>query len=94
MCVLSHVQLLATLWTVAHQAPLSIGFPRQEYWSGLSLPSSGIFPDQGSNLCLLHLQVDSLPLSYLGSPNKEERALNKLGLPGSGVGIKKIPFIP
>ena len=36
-----HVQLFATLWTVAHQAPLSMGFPRQEYWSGLLCPLSG-----------------------------------------------------
>ena len=62
-------------------------------WVAISF-SRGIFPTQGSNQGLLCWQADSLPLSYLGSPNKEERALNKLGLPGSGVGIKKIPFIP
>ena len=41
MCaqLLSHVQLFATPWIVAHQAPLSMGFPRQEYWSGLLFPS-------------------------------------------------------
>ena len=39
----------ATPWTVAHQAPLSVGFPREEYWSGLPFPSPGIFPTQGSN---------------------------------------------
>ena len=38
---LSHVQLLATPWTAAHQAPLSMGFARQEYWSGVPLPSPG-----------------------------------------------------
>ena len=37
----SHVQLCATLWTAAHQAPLSTGFSRQEYWSGLPFPSPG-----------------------------------------------------
>ena len=43
---LSHVRLFATLWTVDRQAPLSLGFPRQEYWSGLlSLPSLGNLPD-------------------------------------------------
>ena len=48
--VLSHfscVQLLATPWTVAHQAPLSMGFPRQEYWSGLPFPSPGDLPEPG-----------------------------------------------
>ena len=44
-----------TLWTVAHQAPLSMEFSRQEYWSGLPFPPPGIFPTQGSNPCLLHL---------------------------------------
>ena len=38
---LSHVQLFSTLWTVVHQAPLSMGFSRQEYWSGLPFPSPG-----------------------------------------------------
>ena len=38
---------LATLWTIALQAPLSMGFPRQEYWSGLPFPSPGDLPDPG-----------------------------------------------
>ena len=42
---LSRVQLFATLWTVAHQAPLSMGFSRQQYWSGLPFPSPGDLPD-------------------------------------------------
>ena len=50
----SRVRLSATLWTVACLAPLSMGFSRQEYWSGLPCPPPGAFPDQGSNLCLLH----------------------------------------
>ena len=41
----SRVQLFATLWTVARQASLSVGFPRQEYWSGLPFPSPGDHPD-------------------------------------------------
>ena len=45
--VLSRVQLSATPWTVAHQAPLSMGFPRQEYWSGLPFPSPGDLPNPG-----------------------------------------------
>ena len=43
--VLSRVRLFATLWTVAHQAPLSMGFPKQEYWSGLPFPSPGDLPN-------------------------------------------------
>ena len=45
--VLRHVWLFATPWTVAHQAPLSVGLSRQEYWSGLSLPSPGDLLDPG-----------------------------------------------
>ena len=50
MCVLSHfnhVRLSVTPWTVAHQVPLSMGFCRQEYWSGLPCPSPGDLPDPG-----------------------------------------------
>ena len=43
----SHIRLLATPWTIAYQASLSMGFPRQEYWSGLPLPSPGDLPDPG-----------------------------------------------
>ena len=44
----SRVQLFATLWTVARQAPLSMGFSRQEYWSGLPCPPPGDLPDLGT----------------------------------------------
>ena len=44
---LSRIRLFATLWTVARQAPLSMGFPRQEYWRGLPCPSPGDLPDSG-----------------------------------------------
>ena len=44
---LSHVQLFVTPWTVAYQAPLSMGFSIQEYWSGLPFPSPGDLPDPG-----------------------------------------------
>ena len=47
MCVLSPVQLFVTSWTVARQAPLSMEFSRQEYWSGLPFPSSVALPDPG-----------------------------------------------
>ena len=59
------VQLFATLGTVAQQAPLSMGFSRQEYWNGCHVLLQGIFPTKGSNLCLLHVlhwQAGSLPL--------------------------------
>ena len=45
--LLSHVRLFATPWTVAHQAPLSMGFSRQEYWSGLPCPPLGALPHPG-----------------------------------------------
>ena len=44
----SPIRLFATLWTVAHQALLSMGFPRQEYWSGLPCPPPGDLPDSGT----------------------------------------------
>ena len=47
LSLFSCVQLFATLWTVACQAPLSMGFSRQEYWSGLPCPPPGDLPDQG-----------------------------------------------
>ena len=48
-CVVTH-SLFATPWTVARQAPLSMGFPRQEYWSGLPFPSPGDLPSSGMEL--------------------------------------------
>ena len=59
--VLSRVPLLATPWTVAYQAPPSMGFSRQEYWSGLPLPSPGDLPDPGIEPGSLAWQVVSLP---------------------------------
>ena len=67
----SHIQLFLTLWTVARQAPLSMGFSRKEYWSELPCPNPGDFPDPGikpTSLMPPALQVDSLPLSYQGKP--------------------------
>ena len=75
VCVQSlyRVQLFVTLWTVAHQTPLSMGFSRQEYWSGLSLLSPEDLPAPGiQTTCLpslLHWQTESSPLSHLGSPS-------------------------
>ena len=70
-CVLSHisrVQLFVTLWTVAYQAPLSMGFSRQEYWSGLPFPSPGDLPDPGIEAMCPALQAGSLLLSHRESP--------------------------
>ena len=55
------VQLFATPLTVACQAPLSMGFSRQEYWSGLPFPSPGDLPDPGLEPGSPALQADSLP---------------------------------
>ena len=58
---LSQVQLFATLWTVACQAPLSMEFSRQEYWTGLLFPSPGDFSDPGIEPRSPALQAESLP---------------------------------
>ena len=65
---LSRVQLFVTPWTVAHQASLSMGFSRQEYWSGLPFPSPEDLPDPGIEPWSPALQADSLPLELYGSP--------------------------
>ena len=67
--VQSHVWLFATLWAVARQALLSMGFPRQEYWSGLPFPPpvTELFSTQGLNSHLQHWQMDSLPSSHQGN---------------------------
>ena len=56
----------ATPWTVAHQAPLSVELSRQEYWSGLPVPSSGELPNPGIEPASPTWQADSLLLSHLG----------------------------
>ena len=55
-------------WTVAHQAPLSMGFPRQQYWSGLPFPSPGQLSDPGIKPRSPALQADSLPSEPPGQP--------------------------
>ena len=56
---LSRVRLFAAPWTVAHQAPPSMGFSRREYWSGLPFPSPGDLPNPGIEPWSPVLQVDS-----------------------------------
>ena len=65
----SHVQLFEILWAVALQPPLSMGFSRQEYWTGSLCLPPGDIPNPGikpASLCFLHWQADSLPLSPKG----------------------------
>ena len=74
-CLLSHfsrVRLFTTLWTIVCQAPLSVEFSMQEYWSGLPCPAPGDLPNPGSvpmSPVVPPLQVDSLPLSHHRSPS-------------------------
>ena len=66
---ISHVQLFVTLWTVALQAPLSMGFSRQEHWSGLSCPLPGDLPNPGIEPRSPVLQPDSLLSEPPGMPH-------------------------
>ena len=68
VCVLSRVPLFLSPWTVAHQAPLPMGFPRQEYWSGLPSPPPGDLPDPEIEPESAALQAHSLLLSHRRSP--------------------------
>ena len=80
-CVLSchsHVQLLATQWTIALQAPLTMGFSKQEYWNGLPCPPPGDLPDPGIEPTSSVLQENSLLLSHQGSPDSPTKESSKL----------------
>ena len=71
VCMLSHfscVWLLTTIWTAASQAPLSMGFSRQEYWSGLPFPYPGHLSNLGIEPGSPALQTDILPSEPLGKP--------------------------
>ena len=71
VCLLSRfslVHLFATLWTVAHQVSLSMGFSRQEHWNGLPCPPPGNLPHPGIKPRSPALQVDSLPAELPGKP--------------------------
>ena len=69
LCPFSRVQHFSTPWTIAHQAPLSMGFFRQEYWNALPLPPPGDLPNPRIEPTCPVLLVDYLPLSHRGSPN-------------------------
>ena len=80
---LSLVQHFATIWTVAHQALLSMGFPRQEYWIGLPFPSPGDLPDPGikpESSVFPAFQPHSLPSESLGKPQLAVWSGNNLSL--------------
>ena len=82
VCMLNRVWLFVTPWTVAHQAPLSMGFSRQEHWSGLPCPPPGDLPNSGIEpclLCLLHWQAGSLPLAPPRKPLLFRMFLSKTG---------------
>ena len=85
VCVLSRfscVRLFVTLWTVSHQAPLSMGILQaRKYWSLLPCPPPGELPNPGdepASLCLLHWQAGSLPLAPPGRPSEKPRAMKIL----------------
>ena len=81
--------LSVTLWTIAHQAPLSVGFFRRECKSWLPFPSPEDLLTQGSNLHLLHWQADSLLLSHPRSPKRGTlRETNRRGRTG-----EMLPFV-
>ena len=83
----SHVRSFVIPRTIAHAAPLSMGFSRQEQWSGLQCPSPGDLPDLGIKSVAPALQANSLPLSHPGSPYAEFTMQNA-GLDESQAGIK------
>ena len=86
---LSYVQLFQTPWTVAHQDPLSIGFPRQEYWRVQPFPSSGDLPDSGTEPESLALQVDFKILSHLGRPKHFPACIYNLSIQSvSSLGVE------
>ena len=66
---LNRVRLFRTPWTVAYQAPPTMGFSRQESWSGLPLPSPGDLPDPGIKPGSPALQADALPFEPPGKPS-------------------------
>ena len=67
---LSRVRLFVTPWTVAYQAPLSMGFSRQEYWSGLPFPSPGHLPNPGIKPGSPTLEADTLTSEPPGKPKQ------------------------
>ena len=73
---LSHVRLFVIPWTVVYQAPQSMEFSRQEYWSGLPFPSAGDLPDPGTEPGYPALQADTLLSEPPGKPRPEGSKIN------------------
>ena len=76
--LLSRVRLFVTPWTIAYQAPPSMGFSRQECWSGLSFPSPGDLPDPGIEPGSPALQADALLSEPPGKPPFSKNNLGEL----------------
>ena len=94
-----HVQLFVTLWTIAHLAPLSMGFSRQEYQSGLPCPLPGDLPDPGiepGSLMSPALAGGILPLEHLGSPSSAIHCCIKTtpALPQTVIASTGLPTCP
>ena len=95
--MLSRVWFFVTSWTVAHQAPLSMGFSSKNTGIACHFLLQGISPTQGSNPCHLHWQVNSLPLNHLGSPpwgdrfNQSHSYMERFPQNPEKWGIKGIP---
>ena len=68
MCLVSQSRLTVSPWTIAHQAPLSMVFSRQEYWSGLPCPLPGDLPNPGTETRSPALQMNFLPSEPPGKP--------------------------
>ena len=76
--LVSCVLLFVTPWIIASQAPLSMGFSRQGYWSGLTFPSPGDLPNPGIEPRSPELQENALPSELLGKPIGSGEVLTRL----------------
>ena len=76
----SHVQLFATAWTVAYQAPQSMEFSKQEYWSVFPFPTPGHLPNPGIKPGSSSLQADALPSEPPGKPQIESYIQNQYNI--------------
>ena len=97
VCVLSclsRVQLFLTPWTVAHQAPLSMGFSRQEYWKGLPFPSPGDLPDPGIEPAALMPPASADGLFTSAPPPTREAQLQSQQEPNTGGAGGRPPLPP